>query len=54
MWTVSAAVKLKDVTTWKKTMTNSRQPIKSRDITFQSKSIQAKAMVFPVVENVQM
>ena len=47
---VSAAMKLKDTCSWKKSYDKPRQCVKSRDITLLTKvHIIVKAMVFPVV-----
>ena len=46
---VTAAMKLKDVCSWKKTMTNLDRVLESRNITFLTKVRVVKAMVFPVV-----
>ena len=46
---VTAAMKLKDATPWKKSYDQPRQHIKSRDITLPTKVHLVKAMVFPVV-----
>ena len=46
---VTAAMKLKDVCSWKKTMTNLDSILKSRDITLPTKICPVKAMIFPVV-----
>ena len=46
---VTAAMKLKTLTPWKKVMTNLDSILKSRDITLPTKFCLVKAMVFPVV-----
>ena len=46
---VTAAMKLKTLTPWKKIMTNLDSILKSRDITLPTKFCLVKAMVFPVV-----
>ena len=46
---VTAAMKLKTLTPWKKIMTNLDSILKSRDITLSTKVCIVKAMVFPVV-----
>ena len=46
---VTAAMKLKDVALWKKSMPNLDSMLKSRDITLPTKVCLVKAMVFPVV-----
>ena len=46
---VTAAMKLKENTPWKKVMTNLDRILKSRDITLPTKVRLVKAMVFPVV-----
>ena len=49
LWTVTAAMKLKDLLLGRKAMTNLDSVLKSRDITLLTKVHIAKAMVFPVV-----
>ena len=50
LWTVTAAMKLKDACSLgKKVMTNLERILKSRDITLPTKACLVKAMVFPVV-----
>ena len=46
---VTAAMKLKETYSWKKSMTNLDRILKSRDITLPTKVHLVKAMVFPVV-----
>ena len=46
---VTAAMKLKDACSWKKSYDQPRQQLKSRDITLPTKVLLVKAMVFPVV-----
>ena len=46
---VTAAMKLKVATPWKKRCEQPRQHIKNRDITLPTKVYLVKAMVFPVV-----
>ena len=46
---MTAAMRLKDVSPWKKSCDKPRQNIKSRDITLPIKVHLVKAMVFPVV-----
>ena len=46
---VTAAMKLKDACSWKKSMTNLDHILKSRGITLPTKVPLVKAMVFPVV-----
>ena len=46
---VTAAMKLKDVCSWKKTMTNLDSILKNRDITLPTKVHLVKGMVFLVV-----
>ena len=46
---VTAAMKLKDTYSWKKSYDQPRQHIKIRDITLPTKVHLVKAMVFPVV-----
>ena len=46
-WT--AAMKLKDVCSWEKNMTNLDSILKSKDITLPTKVRLVKAMIFPVV-----
>ena len=47
LWTVTAAMKLKDACSWKKkTMTNLDSMLKSRDIPLSTKACMVKAMVF--------
>ena len=46
---VTAAMKLKDSTPWKKVKTNIDRVLKGRDITLSTKTHIVKAMVFPVV-----
>ena len=48
LWTVTAAMKLKDSYSWKESYDKPRQ-LKSRDITLSTKVHLVKAMVFPVV-----
>ena len=45
----TSAMKLKDVSSWKKNYDKPRQHIKSRDTTLQTKVHIVKAMIFPVV-----
>ena len=49
---VAAAIKLKDVCSWKKSYENLDSILKSRNITLPKKVHIVKAMVFPVVMNV--
>ena len=46
---MTAAMKLKDATPWKKIMTNLDSIFKTRDITLPTNVYLVKAMVFPVV-----
>ena len=46
---VTAAMKLKDAYSWKESYDQSRQYIKSRDITLSTKVRLVRAMIFPVV-----
>ena len=45
----TTALKLKDASPWKKTMTNLDSILESRDITLSTKVYLVKAMIFPVV-----
>ena len=46
---MTAAIKLKETYSWKKSMTNLDSILNSRDITLPTKVCLVKAMVFPVV-----
>ena len=46
---VTAAMKLKDLLLGRKVMTNLDSILKRRDITFPTKVLLVKAMVFPIV-----
>ena len=46
---ITAAMKLKDTCSWKKSYDQARQLLKGRDVTLQTKIHLVKAMVFPVV-----
>ena len=48
-WMVTAAMKLKDACSWKKSNDKPRQHIKKADATLPTKACLVKAMVFPVV-----
>ena len=46
---ITAAMKLKDACSWKKSYDQPKQLLKSRDISLQTKICLVKAIVFPVV-----
>ena len=54
LWTVTAAMKLKDACSFRKDMTNLDSILKRRDINLPTKVFLVKVMVFPGVSHIWM